>query len=354
MNQNRSTAPLVLVLPALLAFSSRSSELAFRPAAASALTKSFQHQSETTLEDMTIMQNGQEIDSSAFGVEMTATSKYRVTVTDVYDAAADGRPTKLTRHFDEIALSGSVSTSNAMMGEQSFEMTGKSDLEGVRVVFTWDGDAEDYDVAYPEGVNGDDDLLEGLEEDLDLLGLLPTKEVSEGDTWTIEPSALRSVFAPGGDVKIDVDVPDDEMGMGNSQPTPDKYIGDLEGEVTGSFVGTREEDGVKVAVIHVTVDVSSNKDLTELTEDMMGDAMKERGVEMDLQSMDSEFSFEGEGDLLWNLELGVLHALELSGESSQTIDTSMHISMQGQELAMEQSMTFGGNTTITVTTEKSS
>jgi hypothetical protein len=82
--------------------------------------------------------------------------------------------------------------------------------------------------------------------------------------------------------------------------------------------------------------------------------MEEQGVKVDVESMDSEFGFEGEGELLWNIQQGVIHSLDLSGEASQAIDMSMHLSVQGQEMAMEQSMTFGGNTSISVTTEKQS
>lgn len=352
MKQKRNIISTLLVLPALLAFTPRAADVSFHPKASSTLTKTFQNESETTLDEMTMVQNGQEIDSSMIGLEMSSTTKYRVTVTDEYLAVDGPRFTKLMRTYDEIALSSSVASSNAMMGDSTMQMSGTSDLENVRVVFSWNGDG--YDVAFPEGVDGDEDLLEGLDANLDFVGLLPGAEVAEGDTWSIDPQALRPCFAPGGNVKIDLESSEEDMmGMGN-QPTPDQFIGEFDGEVTGELVGMREVDGVQVAVIKITADIDSNRDLSDVAGDMMGDAMKDQGIEMELESMDSEFSFEGEGELLWNLELGVLHALELSGESSQTIDTSMHISVQGQELAMEQSMTFGGNTTVTVTTEKSS
>lgn len=352
MKQKRNIFSALLVVPALLAFTTRATDVAFHPAASSSLTKTFQNESETTLDEMTMVQNGQEIDASMIGLEMSSTTKYRVTVTDQYLAVDGPRCTKLMRTYDEIALSSSVASSNAMMGDSTMEMTGSSDLENVRVVFSWNGDG--YDAAFPEGVEGDEDLLEGLDANLDFIGLLPSAEVAEGDTWSIEPQALRPCFAPGGNVKINLESSEEDMmGMGK-QPTPDQFIGEFDGEVTGEFTGMREVDGVQVAVIKITADIDSNRDLSDVAGDMMGDAMEEQGIEMNLESMDSEFGFEGEGELLWNVAAGVIYSLELTGESTQTIDTAMQVSAQGQEMAFEQSMTFTGSSTISVTTEQSS
>jgi len=355
MKHKRNTAWAALVVPALLAFTTRGDEIAFHPEPSSSLTKTFQNDSESTLDEMTMVQNGQEIDSSMFGLEMTTTNKYRVGVTDKYLAVDAGTPQMLIRSYDEIQIHSSVSSSSSMMGESDMELTGKSDLEGQRVLFTLNPDTGEYDVSYPEGESGDDDLLEGLDEEMDLGALLPQSEVSNGDTWTIDPQSLRPTFAPGGAVKVKMDAPEEEnsMGMGN-QPTPDQFIGDFEGDVTGEFVGTRDEDGILVAVIKITADITSNKDILDAASEMMGDAMEEQGIEMEIESMDSEFGFEGEGELLWNVEAGVIYSLELSGESSQTLDTSMNINAQGKEMAIEQSMSFTGNYSISVTTGQSS
>ena len=69
-------------------------------------------------------------------------------------------------------------------------------------------------------------------------------------------------------------------------------------------------------------------------------------VEMDIESMDIEFEFVGEGEILWNLEAGVLHSLEVSGEMTQIIDMVMN--MGGQ--SMENSMTQSGSHTSSITT----
>jgi hypothetical protein len=67
-------------------------------------------------------------------------------------------------------------------------------------------------------------------------------------------------------------------------------------------------------------------------------------VEIDLESMDMTLSFEGEGDLLWNLETGMFHSIELSGEAAQEVDTAMNLN----GMALEQSMSFAGTQTISL------
>ena len=354
MKHKRNITWSLLVAPALLAFSPRASEVSFGPEASSSLTKTFSTDGEMSLDDMTMVQNGQEIDASMMGMEMSATSTYTVTVTDEYMAVADGRPTKFVRTFDEISTSSAVSTANAMMGESNMEIDGSSELEGVRVQFTWDDDAGEYTASFPEGEDGDEELLEGLDASMDMIAMLPEGEVSEGDTWSVDAQALRAIFAPGGAVKIEMEMPEEDgMGMG-SQPTPDQFIGDMEGEVTAEFAGTRDEGGVQVAVIKLSANVSSSTDISELMGDMMNDMGDAQGFEIDLESMDSEFSFEGEGELLWNLAQGVVFGLEMTGEVSQVMDTVMTINAQGQEMGFEQSMSLGGNQTISVSTEQNS
>ena len=327
----------------------------FAPEAGLSITKRIETKTDISLDDMTVSVNGQEMDASMMSMEMDTSMQQVVTVTDTYVSVSDGRPTKLERSFDELSSKTNVSMSHAMMGDQDSDMDGSSELEGETVLFSWDDDEGEYSVAFAGDSDGDDELLEGLAEDLDMRALLPDGDVSEDDSWPVEPYALRSVFAPGGSVKIE---PDDTeggpMGMGGA-PTPslNEMLGELEGEVTATYRGTRDEDGVTVAVIEIEADVSAANDLTDYMEGMM-DGMDTGGmeIEMEIDSFDVEFMFEGQGELLWNVESGVLYSLTMSGETSQIVDSAMNMAMGGMEQAMEQSMTMTGSQTTTITTEE--
>lgn len=354
MKHKRYITGTALLVPVLLAFTSPATELSFHPASGESLSKTFRNEQEMSLDEMTMVRNGQEMDMSMFDIESTTTTKSVVSMTDEYGDVADGRPAKLTRTYDEIRYESNVSSNNQMMGAMNFDLTGTSELEGLRVVFTWNADDGEYVASFPEDAPGDEELLEGLTADTDLAGLLPSGEVEEGGAYAIDPNALRALFAPGGDLHLTLES-DQESPMGGQSPPPDALIGELEGEVQATFAGMRDEDGVQVAVIELAVDVYTNQDLTDVADEFMDQSgMEEQGIHMELGSVDSEFAFEGEGRLLWNVEAGLLHAIELSGEITQTMDVSMTVEAQGTENDIEQSMTLVGNQTMTVTTERSS
>ena len=184
-------------------------------------------------------------------------------------------------------------------GQFPVEMGGSSDLEGMTVVFTWDEDDESYGVAFDEDSDGDDELLEGLEENMDLRAFLPEDDVAEGDTWGVDANLMRHVIAPGGALKI---LPDDLEGMGmgmggSAPPNPGEFFEDFDGEITVKYLETREEDGARLAVLEISVDVSSAADMTDWMSEMIADAEMPEGmdVEIDVSALDMEFEFEGTG-----------------------------------------------------------
>jgi hypothetical protein len=85
----------------------------------------------------------------------------------------------------------------------------------------------------------------------------------------------------------------------------------------------------------------------------MREQMKEslpEGVSVELEAMDMEYELEAEGELLWNLETGLVHALQLSGDLRLLMDQSMSMKMGEESQDMDISMTFTGNQTLTLTT----
>ena len=202
MKQKSNILVPFLLAPAFLALAARDEHPRFAPEEETSLSKRIEIASELVLDDMTMVANGQEMDAGMLGMEMTTTATQVVAVTDRYAAVSEGRPTRLVRTFDELSSETFVSMSNAMMGDQDADLEGVSDLEGLTVVFAWDDEEEEYSVSFGEDADGDEELLEGLSENLDLRDLLPPGEVSEEDSWEVEASALRNVFAPGGSVKI--------------------------------------------------------------------------------------------------------------------------------------------------------
>jgi len=349
MKHKRTLAPTLLLIPALMAMESRGESPAFGPSDGTSLVKHVQDSTSIALDEMSVIVGGQDMSEMLGGMEMEQTTDLAISVTDVFVTVSGGRPVKLTRTFDSLSTKSTSSATNPMeSGEaQEMEFTGSSELEGETVHFAWDAESGEYDVKLDEESDGDEALLEGLLEDMDLRAFLPQDEVSPGDAWDVDPSALRTVFAPGGAVKIE---PDDMesagMGMGgNSPPNLGEFLEEFDGEVTVKFESV--EGGI--AILSLTVDVASSADLTDWLQDMMDSQEMPDGIEieMDVESFDMEFTFEGTGELRWNLSAGHFAGLTLEGDIEVISDTAMSFNMGGMEQAIENSLTMSGTKKVT-------
>ena len=239
-------------------------------------------------------------------------------------------------------------------GGQEKDITSSSELEGKTVLFSWDDDEGEFTTAYHES-EGDEELLEGLTEDMDFRALLPEGDVSVGDTWEIDPKALVSVLFPGGNTGL---VPDDEGGAEEMMPGMDgmganmgEMLGDLlEGEASAEYTGTEEVDGVTVAVISFTISIASSNDMTEIVEESMSE-MPDDGPEISVNYVDVEIEMEGEGTLQWDLAANRAHSYEIQGSMNTLMDMGMGVSMGDNEMEMEQSMEMSGTFNSSMTIE---
>jgi hypothetical protein len=348
----------LLAAPALVAFSERGQGVVFAPRDGLVLTKHFTQSDQSALDDMSVSINGAEQDPSMTAMEQELSSRMEVRLTDEYGPMKGGRPARLKRTFDKISSHTDMTISAAMMPEPTeMSMVGESELEGEVVLFKWNEKSGEYDVSFAEDNGSDAKLLDDLAEDTDLRALLPASEVSEGDTWEIDPNALTRVLAFGGSLKLDIETNSTGgmagMGGGSStMPSPSEFLGELEGTVTAEYKGTREQDGVRVAVIQLSIAVTTAKDMTEFFKEASKDAEMPEGMDMEMEynSADMEFGFEGEGLALWNLAAGHLFSFEMSGNTTTTIDMSMAMSVGGMgNMEVDTTLTLTGNQTIKLT-----
>ncbi|MCP3917572.1 MAG: hypothetical protein GY711_18665 [bacterium] len=355
MKHSKTLLAIALGAPALFAFTPKAASVKFSPADGSTLTKTFTNTVKFGLDDMSMLMNGEE-NPMMPQMEMDMTMTHIVTVSDEYVSVKDGRPAKLKRSYDTISQDMEVDMTVEAMGQTNDETatgSGSSELEGKTITFAWDGDADEYKLSFGDD-EGDDELLENLIEDMDLRGLLPEDEVSEGDSWDIELSGLVDILAPGGDLKIDIEMDGQEMG-GGPDPTMmadmREMLADmLEGEATAKFAETREVDGAEVAVIELSIEIDTARDMSDLIEEMIAEEAPE-GVDMNIDRVDVEFALETKGQMLWNIKAGVIHSLELEGEAAVAMDMEMGMDMGGQEMSFEMSMDMSGTMKTTVATE---
>lgn len=335
--------------PFLIALVPTEERVQFSVAEGLTLEKSFVVKGEMKLTDYNMLMNG---NPPPMEMEMDITSNFEQSadVTDEYPNAATGRPSKLKRTFNDLAMTGSTASVQPM-GSMDFDLAGSSALEGFTVIFDWNEEAGLYDVTYDEAKQGDAELLDGLEEDMDLRSLLPTAALSVGDTYEIAPKSLLSVLAPGGNLRIQVDDAEARQAtMGNDVNMAD-VLTDLTGTVTGELLAVREVEGRKIAIIRILVDVEGAEDMTSRMQDAMDSAELPEGMEMQMsvESADLELAYKLEGELHWDLAGGHFVALELKGEATSIVDMAMSMDAMGQQMNIENTVSMGGTSEINFT-----
>lgn len=348
-------ASALLFAPALLAFQPRGTSLAFTVSEGTSNTKTFTNSMTMSLDDMQMLLNGNESPMMP-QIDMTIVSDLAVTVTDEYVKMGDGRPAKLARTYDSLEQTRTMEMEMDIMGQvqnQDSSTGSESDLLGETVHFTLtDGE---YVASFPSG-EGDEKLLENLAEDLDLRGLLPDGEVDEGAEWKIAPIVLKDILVPGGDLKFVPDEADsaDPMGMDSEMGDfEDWFSDDIEGEILATFKGMKETDeGVKVAIISITVELANAVDLTEKMQEGLENAdLPPEAGDMEMNSMDIEMELEGEATLLWDVAAGRAHSFDMESDIALLVDMSMSVSAQGMDMEIDQSMEFSGTMNASASVE---
>ena len=292
-------------------------------------------------------------------VAFTLEQETKIEVTDTYKASAGGRPTELLRTFD--ALSGDTRMEfSPNPGVEMPEVTSSSELEGKTVRFTWNEEEEAYDIAYSEG-EGDEALLEDLEEDMDLRVFLPSSEVAEDATWEVELVRLETVMAPGGnlsmlpeDMEMDQEAMDkfSEMFKGFAE----KYADQLEGKCVCTYKGMREEGDVRVAEIVIELEVAATLDLTEMLSQAIQAAIEQNEQGMDVKfsfdSADLNVDFEGAGTLLWNPSAGVVHSFQVGGDVTFGVDVAFSVDAMGESQDVDASLEMSGSMDYALATKR--
>jgi hypothetical protein len=332
-------------IPFLFAGNAPATRIVFAPAEGTSLTKSFEQKTTLTLDSMQI--SGMPGEGPQMEMDMKLDQAW--SVVDEYVKLGDGRPAKLVRTFDKISSKVDMSMSMEFMGqsqENSSSMDGKSELEGKKVVWTWDSEKGEYATAFdPEGP--DAELLEELTEDADFRALLPGKEVAEGDEWTIDPKSLVDVFTPCGNLSLEPEEQAEGGAMmgGDSLSSMSELMDALEGEVKAKFAGMREVDGENCAIIALEFKVKSSADMTESVKEQMEESGQDMPVE--IMKVQMEWASEGKGELLWSVKHGHFRSMQFDSEVVLKSEEQMSIDAGGRSMEMTQSRDMSGSSSFT-------
>jgi len=263
----------------------------------------------------------------------------------------DSKRTVFDREYEELGLEMSIEIRPPFGEGINEEASGESELEGSTVRFTWDADDEEFSRAFPDGENGDEDLLEGLTAEFPWASYLPEEGVEAEDEWEIAPDVLIRTMELGGDMSLSTDAEGSlESAMG---PVSGGRDGDYDGEMTATLVAVTEVDGRAQAEISIEVDVSIAQDRTEEARADMEDpdGLPEGAIVPDLQAMVIETTYEGEGTLVWDVEGGYLVSLEFELELESVQTVQLLVEFGDQSMDIEQIMIFEGESYMSIEVE---
>ena len=341
---------LALIPLAAFAVAPTVGEVAFHPEEGSTLTKTFTVTTDMELEDLSAVVDGQDVGAMMGSMEVNVSFEMLARVTDTYHALAEARPSKLERSFDELQSNIVFDVSTDFGGEEQ-EMPLSSELEGTTVVFTWSEEDGEYEVAFADD-EGDDELLEGLEEDMDLRALLPSSEVEVDDTWTVSLEDLTSLAGPGGALKFDSDELSDEdfdSAMFEemfAERFEQMFMEGFDGSCVCTYKGEREEDGAKLAEIDVELQVAGAVDMSEMIVEVIETMAAEQGEDVppiDIEVADLNIDVEGTGTLFWNTAEGRVQSLNMSNDLIMGIDLALGIDADGESHSAEVSAEMSGS-----------
>jgi hypothetical protein len=331
--------PLALIaIPLVLGLASVADDLSFHPAKDLASKKELRIEAEMRIEDVSASFNGEPIPAEA--VEQMTSSEMllslAVDVTETFAATADGEPRDLRRTYDAASMAFEF-------GDEVQESEENDDIRGKTVRFLWDEEEGAFQKSWHES-QGDDDLLESIEVDMEVRALLPAKKVAEGDTWEVAGSKLSGVFFPGGFPAPDADAAEGP----DLEALQEEFAAQLEAafaefKVLCTYKGAREADGVQVGEIAFQYDGKATLELG----DMIRRVAEEMGDEVPPFDITASASFEiaGTGVLLWDLASGTLHSYEMSAKPAFDISIEVSGDANGQSIDFSMSGRLAGDVT---------
>lgn len=267
-------------------------------------------------------------------------------------SAVEGRPVRMRRYFDRGLLDGfaELSESGRAMNLRAY---GESRLKGKSVLFTWVPEDDVYGRFF-DAVDGVEEDLAHMREDLDLRGFLPNGPVNVGDSWSVSPVAMGDALSPGGLLSYDF-TKSKSMGLartfrlGTGSHLFELFRQEVAGEVTVSFSSIEDvEDKGRVAVLAVAWDVNTQNDLTYLARRNRTGADVE--YQRALTGMDVGLALKGEGTIRWDLEAHHLMGYEFS--SAEDVSSSVKMQIGQKEMIREEILDMGGRVIVSATVER--
>ena len=324
-----------LLLAHVLSIGPQESRIVFAPDPGLTITQILEWSSSLTAEEFLLDFGGHEIEKFV-GLEHSIHE--RLVVEEHFITAAQGHPLEFLRTYREVLRDVSAREPS---GDESLRVKGlgrtRGAMEGHQVRFQWDQDSARFERSWGDQDPGGglDEWLDGLEEDLEFRALFPADAVQEGDTWRVEPEAVRFLLAPGGELDPDRDSRSDEDdteqgGLDIHVPSVEvgEYLTEVEGDFECQLLAFEGEGEAQRAVILFRVDVQVDDEVSEAmaADDPQGQVYDAVHRQLDLL---------GEGELRWDLEAHHLISLRFRADVRSTIQAEWTLRALGEEVPVQ-------------------
>jgi len=298
----------------------------------------------SSLVEVEVIMNGEENPTDG-GMQQERTVSTGGTFTDKILRAKGSELNTFTRTYSDLMADMAMDMVDPLGESRMSESSSESELEDVTVLFTLD--EGDFVASYPEDESGSEELLEGLLGHLPFAEFLPDGDAKVDAEWEVEPTLIWDVLNLGGELSL-VDPDSDEDDAEIMKALNDDELVEIEGEVDATLASIEDD----LATIALAIEMTQYRELTDAV-NAMGEAQGDSEGMPQMDLMEDEKRYEGEGTLVWNLRAGYLVSLELelTYEEVQTMNMVLPFGPDG--ITLEQTMTSEGTASMTIEVEVS-
>ena len=263
-----------------------------------------------------------------------------------FKKVGEGRPLVLRRFYDEARIEARSEVSGGRQQTRGIDYRAESPFEGRSVVFTWIPEDQEYGCYY-DGLEGIEEALAGLREDLGARSLMPAKAVAEGDTWNLPPAVLEDLLAPGGHLGHDFGEANDpliarSLGQGVGANLQRAFGGNESGTLKAQWVRSEEVEGRSLAVIALEFEAEVSNDIAELVNEER--AVSELASGQETLTAILTVGFKGSGFVRWDLAAGCLFdTVDLRSDLDLRFDKTVACERDGKTEQIQQSLQMIGS-----------
>jgi hypothetical protein len=318
--------------------------IVFAPPSGARVERTIVVEHDLRVTSMSAIQNGQ---VRTLPTEMRVATRQTLELTDELRRVEGGRPVLLQRRFGPATYHLELTTGNVPKPQTVRDV--KSPLESASVLFTWVPEERGWG-RYYDAEEALEEFLAGLDQDLDLLPLLPKTPVAPGATWRVGAAELRSLFAPCG--KLPMDWPADlerplvrTLSSGVAGGLSEVFGGGAEGGATVTFARVAGSGDDEVLVLVLDVDVTLERDQLERERDR--ETLEEEAPPAGaIHRAHVKWAFRGTGEVEWSARAARLARMRLAGD--ETVTSRLSLDKDGHvqnELALQGRLSITGTVT---------